>query len=140
MTRDDLRDEDLALVSVDDFRRAQIDATRMSFGELREYVQRLGASGYNVAEQRVDLHRKIAFPAAALIMTLLAVPFGAMTGRRGALYLVGLSIVLASAYFLLTTFFIAVGAAGVLPPFLAAWAANILFGAAALYLGFGVRT
>jgi lipopolysaccharide export system permease protein len=140
MKRVDLRETTLPLAPLEAFRRAQVDVATMSFGALRDYVQRLGASGYSVTELRVDLHRKIAFPAAALIMTLLAVPFGATTGRRGALYLVGLSIVLAAAYFLLTTFFMAIGAAGILPPFLAAWATNILFGAAALYLVLGLRT
>jgi len=36
--------------------------------------------------------------------------------------------------------FMAVGAAGVLPPALAAWAPNILFGSGALFLMFTVRT
>jgi lipopolysaccharide export LptBFGC system permease protein LptF len=38
------------------------------------------------------------------------------------------------------TFFVAVGAAGLLPPMLAAWGANIIFGAGALYMMFTVRT
>ena len=43
----------------------------------------------------VQLQRKVAFPFVTLIMTLLAVPFAVTTGRRGAIYGVGVGIVLA---------------------------------------------
>ena len=43
----------------------------------------------------VQLQRKVAFPFVTLIMTLLAVPFAVTTGRRGALYGIGVGIVLA---------------------------------------------
>jgi lipopolysaccharide export LptBFGC system permease protein LptF len=140
MPRQDFEEVALALAPVEDFRRAQIDASQMTFGELREYVRRLGASGFNVADQRVNLHRKVAFPFVTLVMTLLAVPFGVTTGKKGALYGIGLAVVLAAGYFLLLTFFVAVGAAGVLPAWLAAWAANLFFAAGALYLMLTVRT
>ena len=94
----------------------------------------------NVAEQEVQLHRKLAFPAVTLVLTLLAIPFGVTTGKKGALYGIGLAIVLAGAYFLLTTLFMAAGAAGVLPAPLAAWSVNLLFAIGALYLVFTVRT
>lgn len=130
----------LDIEPLEDFKRAQVEAGQMRFGELREYVQRLGASGFNVAEQRVNLHRKLAFPLVTLVMTLIAVPFGVTTGRKGALYGIGLAVILASSYFLLLTFFSAVGSAGVLPAALAAWSANILFMAGAAYMTLTVRT
>ncbi len=73
-------------------------------------------------------------------MTLIAVPFGVTIGRKGALYGIGLATILAGGYFLLMTFFVAAGSAGLLPPMLAAWGANIIFGAAAAYMGLAVRT
>jgi lipopolysaccharide export LptBFGC system permease protein LptF len=75
-----------------------------------------------------------------LVMTLLAVPFAVTTGRRGALYGIGLAIILAIAYFLLTAVFSAAGKATVLPPMLAAWAPNLFFMVAAAYLMLRVRT
>ena len=140
VTREEFDRLTLPLPAVEDFRRAQVDASRMTYRELREYVRRLGASGFNVAEQAVNLQRKLAFPAVTIVMTLLAIPFGVTTGKKGALYGIGLAAVLAGAYFLLLTVFTAVGAAGVLPPALAAWAPNILFGSGALFLMFTVRT
>ena len=48
----------------------------------------------------VQLQRKVAFPFVTLIMTMLAVPFAVTTGRRGALYGVGVGIVLAIVYWI----------------------------------------
>ena len=73
-------------------------------------------------------------------MTLLAVPFGATTGKKGAMYGIGLATVMAGAYFLILTLSLAVGAAGVLPPALAAWAPNLIFASFAVFLMFTVRT
>jgi lipopolysaccharide export LptBFGC system permease protein LptF len=73
-------------------------------------------------------------------MTLLAIPFAVTTGRRGALYGVGVGIVLAMTYFIMLSIFAALGSGGMMPPVLAAWAPNILFGAAAVYLILTVRT
>jgi LPS export ABC transporter permease LptG len=108
--------------------------------DLWEYISQMSSSGVNLAEQRVNLHRKIAFPLVTLVMTLLAVPFGVSTGRKGALYGIGLAIALAFSYFFLTAFFLAVGTTAVLPAPLAAWAPNILFMAGAIYLMLTVRT
>ena len=88
----------------------------------------------------VALQRKIAFPFVTVIMTILAVPFAVTTGRRGAMYGVGIGIVLAIIYIVALSVFGALGAGGALPPMLAAWAPNILFGAVAVYMVLTVRT
>ena len=75
-----------------------------------------------------------------LVMTLIAVPFGVTTGRRGALYGIGLALTLAVSYLVISHIFIAFGNASMLPPLLAAWATNLLFAAGALMLVFTVRT
>ena len=75
------------------------------------------------------LHRKIAFPFVTLVMTLIGVPFAVTTGRRGALYGVGVGIVLALVYWTMISVFAAFGAGGAMPPALAAWAPNLIFGA-----------
>ena len=112
----------------------------MNFSQLRHYIDELRASGYNVLEHEVGLHRKIAFPFVTLVMTLIAVPFAVTTGRRGAMYGIGVGIVLALIYWVMISIFAAFGASGVLDPMLAAWAPNLIFGAAAAYLLLTVRT
>jgi lipopolysaccharide export LptBFGC system permease protein LptF len=138
--RQDFEDAPMAFAPLEDFQRAQVDAELMTFGEQRGYVQHLRASGYSVAKQEVELHKKLAFPFVTVVMTLLAVPFGMTTGRRGALYGIGLAIVLAFGYWMATTLFMAAGSAGILPAMLAAWATNIIFMTGALYLMLTVRT
>jgi lipopolysaccharide export LptBFGC system permease protein LptF len=112
----------------------------MTYEQLRVHVARLRSSGADATASLVSLQRKIAFPFVTLIMTMLAVPFAVTTGRRGALYGVGIGIVLAITYWVLLSIFGALGAGGVLTPTLAAWAPNILFGAAAVYAILTVRT
>ena len=138
--RRDVSATPLVLPDVEEFRRVQGDASQMTLGELREYVHRFGESGYNIAEHEVGLHLKLAFPAVAIIMTLLAIPFGVTTGRKGALYGIALAFLLAGTYFLVQTFFTAVGAAGMMPAALAAWGTNALFALGAIYLLLTVRT
>jgi LPS export ABC transporter permease LptG len=115
-------------------------AELMTFTQLREYIERLRASGANVVPQMVALQRKIAFPFVTIVMTVLAVPFAVTTGRRGAMYGVGIGIVLAITYWIAMSVSGALGAGGVMSPMLAAWAPNILFGSAAAYLVLTVRT
>ncbi|MDQ3069759.1 MAG: LptF/LptG family permease [Acidobacteriota bacterium] len=116
------------------------DATLMSLPQLRQYVADLTTSGASASAALVEYHRKIAFPLVAIVMTLLAVPFAVTTGRRGALYGIGLGIALSIAYWFILTVFGAMGTAGVLPPMLAAWAPNLFFAAGAGYLLLTVRT
>ncbi len=112
----------------------------MNFPQLRAYIQELRASGYNVLDHEVGLHRKIAFPFVTLVMTLIAVPFAVTTGRRGAMYGIGVGIVLALVYWTMISIFAAFGQGGMIDPMLAAWAPNLVFGAAAAYLLLTVRT
>ena len=113
---------------------------RMNYGQLKKYIEDLKASGFNVLEYEVSLQRKLAYPLVPVIMTLIAVPFAVTTGRRGAMYGIGVGIVLALVYWTTISVFAALGAAGIVPPGLAAWAPNLIFGAAAAYLLLTVRT
>ena len=112
----------------------------MGYLELRNYTERLRAGGFAILQQRVALARKLAFPFVTLIMTLLAVPFASTIGRSGAMGGIGVGIALAISYWTLISVFAALGAGGALPPILAAWAPNLIFGAAAIYLLLTVRT
>jgi lipopolysaccharide export LptBFGC system permease protein LptF len=115
-------------------------AEEMNYAELKAYVGKLSAAGYGVIPYIVSLQRKVAFPFVTIVMTLLAVPFAVTTGRRGALYGVGVGMVLAIVYWLMLSVFGAMGAGGVISPMIAAWSPNVLFAAAALYLILTVRT
>ena len=115
-------------------------AELMTVPELRRHIADLSDSGINVVPLSVELQRKIAFPFVTLVMSLLAVPFGVTTGRRGALYGIGIGIVLALSYWVVLHVFLAIGGAGLLPPFLAGWSANIIVAGAAAYLFLNTKT
>jgi lipopolysaccharide export LptBFGC system permease protein LptF len=116
------------------------DPDFMSYTQLRDYTERLRASGLDVVKQQVALWRKLSFPFVTLIMTLLAVPFAVTIGRNGAMAGIGVAIGIAIVYWTTISVFAAMGAGGVMAPALAAWAPNLLFGAGALYLLLTVRT
>ena len=116
------------------------DERFMSRSQLGDYTAQLEASGFDVSSQLVALERKLSFPFVTLVMTLIAVPFAVSAGRRGAMYSVGIGIVLAIAYWVTISVFAAVGTGGLIGPVLAAWAPNLLFGAGAGYLLLTVRT
>ena len=122
------------------FKNDEPEPEQMTYGQLSQYITQLRTGGFNVVPYVVALQRKVAFPFVTIVMTILAVPFAVTTGRRGALYGVGLGIVLAIVYWTTGSVFAAIGAGGLLSPMLAAWAPNILFGAAALYGMLTVRT
>jgi LPS export ABC transporter permease LptG len=130
----------LAIEPASYFATQQPDPNFMSYSQLKGYIGQLRSSGFDVSDQQVALERKVSFPFVTLIMTLIAVPFAVTTGRRGALYGVGVGIVLAIGYWIAVSIFAALGAGGLVAPLLAAWAPNLLFGAGAAYLLLTVRT
>ena len=122
------------------FAAERTDAELMNFRELERYIVDLRARGFDVVELVVELHRKASFPFITIILALIAVPFAVTTGAQGALYGVGVGIVLAFAYWSVLSVFGALGSAGVLMPATAAWAPNLIFGASAGYFLLTVRT
>jgi LPS export ABC transporter permease LptG/LPS export ABC transporter permease LptF len=135
-----LAQTDLALEPPSYFGTRQPEPQFMSYSQLRDYIGQLRTSGFDVIAQQVALERKVSFPFVTLIMTLIAVPFAVTTGRRGAMYGIGVGIVLAISYWVAFSVFAALGTGGVVAPALAAWAPNLLFGAGAAYLLLTVRT
>ena len=116
------------------------DARFMGFRDLQKNTERLASSGFDVLDQRVALARKVAFPCVAIIMTLIAIPFAVTIGRSGTMAGIGVGVAMALFYWGFISVSAALGEGGALPPTLAAWAPNMLFGAGAVYLLLTVRT
>ncbi|HSS78306.1 MAG TPA: LPS export ABC transporter permease LptF [Thermoanaerobaculia bacterium] len=113
---------------------------QMRYGELKDYIQELKESGQPVPELQVELENKIAFPIVSLIMALVALPFSFRLGRQGALYGIGISVVLGMIFMAIFAFFIKMGEAGALPPIVAVWSPGAVFALLSGYLFLGVRT
>ncbi len=116
----------------EEFARVARSPEEMSYGQLRRYVQRLAASGVNVSRYRVDLQAKIATALISLIMGIIGVSFGLRTGKAGVMLWVGACIPMGFAYWMLLSLGFALGRGGALPPLVAAWLPNIVFGAGGL--------
>jgi LPS export ABC transporter permease LptG/LPS export ABC transporter permease LptF len=130
----------LPLETPDYFETEQPIAEMMTVPELKRFIDEQAASGINVVPLTIDLQKKLAFPLVTIVMTLLAIPFGMTTGKRGTLYGIGIGIVLALGYYVVGNAFAAIGKAGMLNPILAGWAPNILAAGSAAYLLLTART
>ena len=113
---------------------------QMTYGELRDYLEELKASGQAVPELEVQLYNKLAFPVVSLIMAVVALPFAFRIGRQGTLYGIGVSIVLGIFFLAVFAFFKTLGEAGAIPPAAAVWSPSALFMLLSSYLFLGVRT
>jgi LPS export ABC transporter permease LptG len=122
------------------FKRDEKEADQLRFGELWQHIQALQRKGMDVTRLRVQLHRKLALPSIAVVMTLIGIPFSFVVGRRGALWGVGFSLVMAILLWTVLAVFEALGNNALLPALLAAWAPNALFGVAGLYMMLTLET
>ena len=85
------------------------------------------------------LHGRLAAPWTCLVVVLIALPFGAMPGRRNVFVGVASSIVICFVYFVLMQLSLAFGTRHLVPPWLAAWAPNLLFAGAGIWLTWKIR-
>jgi LPS export ABC transporter permease LptG len=123
-----------------DFETEVTSPDQMTYAQLRRYIDTIKSSGYAADELAVKLYAKTSWPAISLVMALIALPFAFKVGKRGALYGIGLALVLGIVYWMLFAVFTKFGEVGNLPALLSAWSANILFGLAAVYLFVNVET
>jgi len=81
-----------------------------------------------------QLQGRIAEPFTCMAVALIAFPFGARSGRHNVFVGVASSIFICFTYFIVQRITFGLGTAGDLPPVLAAWLPNIVFGGAGLVL------
>jgi LPS export ABC transporter permease LptG len=113
---------------------------QMTFTQLRRYIETIRRSGYSAEELSVKLYEKTSWPFLSMVMALIALPFAFRIGKRGALYGVGIALILGIAYWMVFALFTKFGEVGNLPPALSAWSANVLFAISAVYLFLNVET
>ena len=122
------------------FKKEVKQSSEMSYEELRRYIHDLQQSGFDVVRLRVQLHEKFAFPLMTLVMAILAIPFSLSAGRRGALAGVAVAVAIAVIYTVTSRLFEAMGNLSQLPPALAAWSPDLIFGMVGGYLILKVPT
>ena len=124
-----------------DFQVVQKDAAAMGYVELKRYIRELQAEGYDATRYIVDLHGKIAFSLVSIILVIIGISFSLRSERTGGIAQgIGVGLVIGFSYWLVYAFGMSLGRSGTLPPFIAAWFANILFGVASVFLIRRVKT
>ncbi len=118
-----------------DFQVVQKNTEEMGFFELRGYVGKLQSEGYDATRYIVDMHGKVAFSLVSIILAVIGAAFSVRSERSGGMVQsIGAGIVLGFSYWIIFAFGLSLGRSATIPPFLAAWSANLLFGAGAIFL------
>ena len=125
---------------LEDFAQVPRAPDVMNYVELQEYIRRLQEGGHKVGKYLVDLYSKMSYPFAHLIMALVGIPFALHSPRGGRLIGIALCLALGLGYFLVHSAAVALARTEILPPLLAAWSANVLFGTLGLFLFLRART
>ena len=112
----------------------------LSLSELWPYMQgTLELTKQDEARLETKFQARIAAPWTCLIIVLMAIPFGAQSGRRNLFYGVAGSIFICFAYLVLQQVSLAFGMGGAMVPWLAAWLPNFIFATIGFFLTLRVR-
>jgi lipopolysaccharide export system permease protein len=125
-----------------DFTIVQKDAANMGFSELRSYIKKIQAEGYDATRYLVDLHGKVSFTLVSMILVLIGISFSLMKSERsgGMMQSIGVGIVIGFSYWVVHAFSMSLGRSGTLPPILSAWIADIVLGTIAVTMYLRVKT
>jgi lipopolysaccharide export system permease protein len=90
-------------------------------------------------KSEIKIYGRLAAPWTCVVVVLIAIPFGAVSGRRNAFVGVAASIVICFIYFVLQQLALALGTGGYLQPWLAGWLPNLSFALVGLLLTARIR-
>lgn len=115
------------------FRREVRQYYQMNWRQLGQYIASLRQAGFDTARLAVQWQKKFAFPLIAAVIVLLGAPFAFLVGTRGAIGGIALAVGVGIVYWATAALFEAMGSVGQLPPLVAAWSPDAIFGFLALY-------
>ena len=118
----------------EDLSRDEADPAQMSSAELGTFIDRLGQSGRSTVKYQTDRHLKLAYPLVNLMVALLALPLATRLRRGGIAIGFAFSFILFLVNIAMVRFGQVLGHNGQIPPLLAAWMGNIIFGIAGTIL------
>ena len=106
----------------------------MSVGELKAKIERMKKNGEDTTSQEVQLHKRYAIPFACIVFGLIGVPLGIQPRRSGRSHGFVFGIMIILAYYISLTGAEQFAVKKSIPPLLAGWAPNLLFGCLGIYL------
>lgn len=111
------------------------DAMYMGYRELRQFIEteKMRGSG-NLLTFEIEKHKRIAFPFATIILTVIGVSLSSRKVRGGIGFHLGIGITICFAFILFMQVTTVFATLGNLPPVIAVWIPNIIFGILSIYL------
>ena len=107
---------------------------QLTFAQLSQYIDSSTATQEHLARYRTEWWYRLIYPFSLVVLMLFALLQGARTDRRNAAQGVIWAIVVLVAFIMVMGVFMAAGRFGRLPPFMAAIATEVIFGAIGLHL------
>jgi lipopolysaccharide export system permease protein len=117
-----------------------LDPEEMQFAEMGRFIRALERSGGQPYDLMFEQAEKIVIPVATFIIILFGAPLANSSHRGGPAYGIGISLGITIFYLVLFRVADAVGTAGIIHPWVAAWIPNAIFFLGALVLLARVRT
>ena len=113
-----------------------VDDTKvMNYWDLRNFIAREKMRGSpTVAKFEVEKYKRIAFPFATLVLTLIGFALSSRKVRGGTGVHLGLGLTISFAFILFMQISTVFATFGSLPPIVAVWIPNLLFGLVGVYL------
>ena len=131
---------EIKMIALQDSLLQAAKKSQLSIREICDYLRlhpRLSAERRSIL--MTQLQGRIADPLQCLVVVLIAIPFGGRSGRRNVFVGVASSIFICFAYFVLQSLCKSMGVGSYLPPAVAAWFPNVLFGITGIVLTTKVR-
>jgi lipopolysaccharide export system permease protein len=123
----------------EDLRKKQEQPDEMDYYTLKAFIGSQQNAGQDASRWLVDFYSKVSFPFASVIVVLFGVPFASQKRRGGVGVQLGISLLICFIYLIFMKVSQVFGYNGDVDPLLTAWAANILFFAAAVVVLARVR-
>lgn len=106
----------------------------LSVEDIKQKIEQRKGSGEDATPQEVELHKRYAIPFACIVFGLIGVPLGIQPRRSGRSFGFVFSILLLLAYYISLTGSEILALSRTIPPYLAGWAPNVIFGGFGTYL------
>lgn len=114
-------------VKPNDLKKEEMEPEEMNFVQLRKYIDKIKRQGGSFNKYRVDLYFKFSFPFTSLLFTLIGIALSASKRKPSMATGFGLTLLISFSYYGILRLGQALGKSGVIHPFIAAWAGNIIF-------------
>lgn len=106
----------------------------MNLFEIRDHIRSLELKGAdNTLSYRIEMHKRIASPAAIIILTVIGAALSSRKVRGGMGLHLGIGIVITFSYIIFMEFSRVFALSGVFSPFIAAWLPNMIFSVIGAY-------